>query len=74
MVKTIDKTETMILEKNNVLYNKADKNYLIRLFFVQIHNYDLLVCDYTCTMTPNDQIVYRTAITQQGKLQVLFVS
>ena len=40
----MDKTDDIILkfEKNHVLYNNADNDCLLRLFGVQIQNYDLL--------------------------------
>jgi len=43
MDKTMDKTVAMMLEieKNHVLYDRADKDYLFRLFCIQIQNYEL---------------------------------
>jgi len=44
-------------KKNHGLYDKADKDYSLRVFCVQKLNYDLLCSDYTCAMIPNNQIL-----------------
>jgi len=40
----MDKTEAMAFEidKNHVLFDKADKDYSLGIFCLQMHNYDLL--------------------------------